>query len=127
MKRGSTHSEAQASGRSLDPIVGQYAIVNGIGDLAMDGDKRAFIGETVFVERKTKSGMYVVMKHDGVKCVLPKRNLDMPNVTGQGTRHLVAGTLDPLVGILIIVPIMFYFKSQICTHWAKHFSLHLCR
>ena len=24
-----------------------------------------------------------------------------PNVTGQGTRHLVEGTLDPLVGLLV--------------------------
>ncbi len=25
--------------------------------------------------------------------------IDMPNVRGQGTRHLVAGTLDPFVGL----------------------------
>ena len=37
-------------------------------------------------------------------CCLGVRSLDSsficPNVTGQRTRHLVAGTLDPLVGLL---------------------------
>jgi len=51
-------------------------ILNGDGDLAMDGHIRPYIQTTVEVVKITKSGLYQIRTHDGKLFSVPKRNLD---------------------------------------------------
>lgn len=51
-------------------------VVNGGGDLFMDGDVRPCIGKVVRVVGCTKGGLYRVRLPDGRTFSIPKRNLD---------------------------------------------------
>lgn len=58
-------------------ITNKRAIVSSAFDLGMDREARKFIGEEVTVQRKLKSGLYVVALDTGETYALPKRNLDL--------------------------------------------------
>lgn len=55
----------------------QNSVLNGAGDLAMDGDIRPWIGSIVQIVKKTKSGMYQIRTNGGDLYSVPKRNLDV--------------------------------------------------
>jgi len=58
-----------------DELIG-FATLNGKGDLACDGDARPYINTMVNVGKRCKSGLYLIITHDGKKITVPKRNLE---------------------------------------------------
>jgi len=60
-------------------MIGQYVTVNGSGDLYFNADIRPVIGETVYVNRQCKNGLYEVI-YESKKYYIAKRNLDETTV-----------------------------------------------
>lgn len=56
---------------------GREAIVNGAGDLGMDGDLRDIIGERVTIVKLTNGGMALVSWQSRLY-IVPPRNLEEP-------------------------------------------------
>lgn len=65
--------------------VNTYKLINGSYDLAMDGEMRPYIGKVVFIEQKTKGGMYVFRDGKNILTVA-KRNLS-PTVTATSAQR----------------------------------------
>ena len=58
--------------------------------------------QVLIAKAKYKSVSAHTMVHDQTAIFVTLLIFLMPNVTGQGTRHLVAGTLDPIVGLIFV-------------------------
>lgn len=67
--------------KRFEPQPGDQVVVNGMGDLMMDRDLGMHIGQTVTVVKKTKSGLYQVQTHAGLKSYA-KRNLQPERILG---------------------------------------------
>ena len=89
---GDMHNSAQADGRErLTALKAVEARLRRLGGLAFAADSKDRIADGNLI--------------DLIPAPFPfwtshLRILSLPNVRGQGTRHLVEGTLDPLVGTL---------------------------
>ena len=106
----------QVVSRSLDHFVRLHAsarmdLMDALEAAYPEGKQVAFMRSSrqsqpsfgVVVGTAVQNFPYLVIRGDSGKRKVSWISLDdvitKPNVTGQGTRHLVAGTLDPLVGI----------------------------
>ena len=61
--------------RLADDVFPMNAVLNGRGDLAMDGALRPYIGASVVVLKITRAGLYQIRAADGKLLSVPKRNL----------------------------------------------------
>ena len=94
---GDMHNSAQTDGRErLTALKAVEARLRRLGGLAFAADSKDKIADGNLI--------------DLIPAPFPLwtsrlRILSSPNVRGQGTRHLVEGTLDPLVGLFLFCQI----------------------
>lgn len=63
--------------RREDLIPGEY-VLNGFSDIGIDPDIRRYIGTSVTLIKKCKSGLYYIGTSDGKFFSVPKGNLETP-------------------------------------------------
>jgi len=57
------------------PEISEFPILNGSGDLGIDGAIRPYIGQQVSFVKVCRSGLYQIQTEDGRYFSVPKRNL----------------------------------------------------
>ena len=71
--------------------ISEFPILNGSGDLGIDGAIRPYIGQQVQFLKVCKSGLYQILTDDGHSFTVPKRNLtELPR-----SQHVYAKPKNP--------------------------------